>query len=61
MNINLEELLPKEISEEIAFCMERFMVNLALVVNSYYFVQKKRRCEECNDDRYDDNCGQDPF
>ncbi len=60
MNINLKELLPDEIAEDITFCMEKFMLDFAFAVNSYCGEQK-RRCKECRVNRYLEECERNPF
>lgn len=45
MHINFEELLPEDVSDESAFHIANFMMDLALAVDSHYFAQLRRHCK----------------
>jgi len=61
MNINLEEFLPKSVSDETAGHIANFMKELALAVDSHYFAQMMRRCKKNREARYKNSCQSDPF
>ena len=42
MNIKLRDLLPEEISDETAYHLVNFMINLASELDVHYFGQMKR-------------------
>ena len=56
MSINLEELLPEDVSDETAFHLANFMMDLALAVDSHYFAQVRRHCKKYRRDRYKRDC-----
>ena len=61
MNINLEELLPEDVSDETAFHIANVMMDLALAVESHYFTQIRRHCTKYRRDRYKRGYRPDPF
>jgi hypothetical protein len=46
MRINLYDLLPEKISDEGAYHLVNFVMNLALELESYYFAQMKRHIDD---------------
>lgn len=46
--IYLRDILPQEISDEMAFYLTNFAMDLALAIESYYFGQIKRYADEGN-------------
>lgn len=46
--IYLHDILPKEISDETAFHLTNFAMDLALAIESHYFTQIRRYADEKN-------------
>lgn len=44
--MNLQDLLPEKISDESAYHLTTFLMNLALELQSYYFVQLRRHIDD---------------
>ncbi len=42
MNINLDDMLPDGVSDEVAYCLVEFFSSLALAIESHYFSQARR-------------------
>jgi hypothetical protein len=55
MKTTIHDFLPKEISDETAYHLVNFFMDLAAALDSYYFVQMRRYEYDNNNDNDDNN------
>lgn len=49
--IYLHDLLPEEISDEVAYYMATFAMDIALAIESHYYAKMRRYLQAMQDDR----------
>lgn len=47
MILDIDDIFPEEISDEAAFCLVEFILNLGQIVGSHYYRKTKRYCDDC--------------